>query len=621
MNNDKDYIELVRQARSGDREGLDKLSELVHGPLYAYVYRIMLREDLTQDIVQESMLEMFKILGQLENAERFWPWLYRIALNKMNFYHRRERHRKMASISKNGDENWLKGKQKDGEDGLASLVSQELKQIVFAAMRELNPRHRKVLIMRCYNEMKYSEIAELMGCSEFGLRVLFYRAKKAMGRQLARRGLGKGSLLMALILFGKMTAPSEAAAVKVSVTAGGTKVGFGAAAVGLAGGKAAVISLTAAGALAVGSMVATSGPDKTMAGTPEPTAKSFQVPVQTRQVSKGGEECLYYYPWRTGGPVMIRLTKWGSQDKRSYRQYLQNEQANYHFDSGENIISINNYRMWHDDLGVWRLPADSPQLNKFLSRVENRQGDMEYVRREGGGLLVTVSRGGESNRLRITRNYNVLEEEYFQYDWPAGAKVVDNRDVMHQRGWTYFRISGQIGGEKVSGAGRIPFVCAAVKQYSSWLRLEVAGRLRITDSVEGAYVRSGDGKVSTRYPAGSFFAGLARPWMGLHTIDTVRRCAARQGIWFETELQAGSDKAQVTLTHKQGRLVYTIDMEADVIDKIEFCGQIEGELRFSYMQEIAEVGGEFDRPGRKSYRVQRLKGPGVLWLLELVDSR
>jgi len=73
MDENKDYIELVKQAQLGDGESLDSLAGLVRGRLYAYVYRITLEEDLTQDIVQESMLEMFKVFRDLERSDRFWP--------------------------------------------------------------------------------------------------------------------------------------------------------------------------------------------------------------------------------------------------------------------------------------------------------------------------------------------------------------------------------------------------------------------------------------------------------------------------------------------------------------------------------------------------------------------
>ena len=148
----------------------------------------------------------------------------------------------------------------------------------------------------------------------------------------------------------------------------------------------------------------------------------------------------------------------------------------------------------------------------------------------------------------------------------------------------------------------MPFVYATSQEYYPWLNLQMAGT-EIED-------------------AGSF-TGLPRPWMGLHTIDTVRRDAAQQGVWFETRLLPGGSKAEVVLTYGQTRLVYTIDMEADVIDKITFLSEADeviGELEFSYMQDIKTVGDKFTEPGRKSYRQRQRKTPGTLWLFELISD-
>ena len=90
--------------------------------------------------------------------------------------------------------------------------------MIMLAMSKLKMRYREVLALRCYEQMNYSEIAELMNCTEFNARVTFCRGKKALQKQLSRSGFGKASLLGALILFGNMTSPSEAVAANISIT-------------------------------------------------------------------------------------------------------------------------------------------------------------------------------------------------------------------------------------------------------------------------------------------------------------------------------------------------------------------------------------------------------------------
>ena len=69
-------------------------------------------------------------------------------------------------------------------------------------------------------------------------------------------------------------------------------------------------------------------------------------------------------------------------------------------------------------------------------------------------------------------------------------------------------------------------------------------------------------------------------------------------------------------------MVYTIDMEADVIEKITLSviNGGEGELRFSYPQDIENVDNEFTRPSVRSYRRLQQNPPGMLWLVNLINS-
>ncbi len=199
-NGEKEYIELVRQAQLGNEESRNRLAEITRGRLRMYVYRLTLDNDWTEDILQESMLEMFKFLDKLQSPERLWGWLLRIASNNVKDDYNRRRRRSMADVEQG------KIGPRDRQEGLENLVGEEVKQVVSAAMLALKPRHRMVLVLRCYEEMPFSKICEVMGCGQFGARMLFGRAKKALARQLSRRGLTRGSLLMALALFGKMTA-------------------------------------------------------------------------------------------------------------------------------------------------------------------------------------------------------------------------------------------------------------------------------------------------------------------------------------------------------------------------------------------------------------------------------
>ena len=80
---------LIERARRGDTEELNRLADAVRVRLYEYTVRMTLDEQLAEDIVQESLLTMVQDIGGLRDSGQFWPWLMKIATNKVRSYHRR----------------------------------------------------------------------------------------------------------------------------------------------------------------------------------------------------------------------------------------------------------------------------------------------------------------------------------------------------------------------------------------------------------------------------------------------------------------------------------------------------------------------------------------------------
>jgi RNA polymerase sigma-70 factor (ECF subfamily) len=611
MDQQKHQIELIKRAQRGDRQCLGQLAQQAKERLYTYVYRLTQQDDLAQEIVQESLLEMCKVIGKLKRSDRFWPWLYGIATNKLRRYYRTEQAQRRVAVSSMKRKNTIKERQ----DGLENLVNEELKHIISGAMKKLRTRHKAVLVMRCYDGMPYSDIAESMGCSEFSTRMLFLRAKRALQRELSRNGLGRKSLLTSLVLFGKMTAPSEAAAAQISVTTAATKVGVAAGIAGAVTSKTAIVSLAAAGVLTAGTVVMKSGAFNKNSGNPYTSLTS------TQTISQLGADSLYYFPDGSAGP-MILSAKSGKVGDKSYWKVLQDDAVNYCYSN--NHLYINNYRMWNRDLSVQKLPTDDPKMIDFICRVEGSKNTFGHIAARGNNLLVIAgpNQNDDKNQPRFTYNPNALEEDYLQPNWPATAKIIDNRDRMHRRGWTYFRVEGRINGQNIFGTGRIPFVYLYSKQYSPWLKLDV-GSLRIVDNYNDAYVSRQSSTEIRKFRPGSFFKGLCRPWLGLHTIDTVRRDAAEQRIRFQTSYKPDGRFAEVELTCEDAKIIYKIDMDKDVVDEITFLtdqGEA-GNLKFSYLESVDGLDQEFLRPGKPGNTTTTASSSrGILWLAQLMEG-
>jgi hypothetical protein len=492
-----------------------------------------------------------------------------------------------------------------------------------SAMRKIKPQYRDVLSMRCYEGMEYDKIAKLMDRSPFAVRMMFVRAKRALANQLARRGVNKGSLITALALFGKMTAPSEAAAAQVSVTAATVKVGAGAAVAGTVTSAVGVAVLTVSAITAI-TAIGLDLPQKlhSVFQQSQTPPSSFEL-FTSNSASEELHELWYYLPEGREGPVMMRLAQGQSGAGQTGYYWLQNHVGNYFCDQKNNTIYINNFHTWQSDLRVRVLPTDEPSLRRFLTEVQgSSKAGFAPVNGNAKGLLVIAGRenpDGSQYQIQPNTPYNILSEEYFRYNWPPGAAVCDARDPMHQRGWTYFTIRGQFESGTIKGSGQIPFVYEASLKYPAWLRLEGNGRILAVDTPAGSAIHTTTNS-KTHLAAGSLFLGLSRPWMGLHTIDTVRRDAARYGIRFETQYRPPDLHARVKLFASHVTVVYAINMEKDLVEEISFWDGTDsnrniGHLEFTYLQELSADTSEFVKP--KSSRQSSNRRPDRFWLLSL----
>ncbi len=198
--------QIVKQIQAGQHDSLEYLIHLVRDDMCSYIFRLTQNRDITEDLAQETFLQILESIHQIKDPDRFLAWLYRTAMGKVQHYYREQKQTQSIRQSQQQNEQELLtkiGKMKN--EGLNNLLQKELYRTVRAALSKLSFRHRNILIMRVYQQLPYAVIAESMNCSQLSAQVLFYRAKSNLKRQLKKRGVGRDKFMTALGLFGLAT--------------------------------------------------------------------------------------------------------------------------------------------------------------------------------------------------------------------------------------------------------------------------------------------------------------------------------------------------------------------------------------------------------------------------------
>lgn len=176
-----DEAVLIRQLASP--EGRQKVFPLIvdqySQSLYWKIRSIVLRHEDADDVLQNTFLKAWKSLPQFEGKAKLSTWLYRIAINESLDFLRRQR--SVARCSVEGDmsvaSQLMSDDYFDGDKGQALLQE---------AIASLPDVQRTVFTLRYYDSMKYSEMSEVLGTSEGGLKASYHVAVQKIRDYLKR---------------------------------------------------------------------------------------------------------------------------------------------------------------------------------------------------------------------------------------------------------------------------------------------------------------------------------------------------------------------------------------------------------------------------------------------------
>jgi len=169
------FFELLSEARSGNQASMGRLAGIVRKRLYPFVYRTTLDHDLTEDVLQETLLTMVGQVDRLRDKRRFWPWVFRIAWSKLQDNRRRRKHQSSGKASLL--QNQLYHTRTGGGLLEATIHAEKLQQL--SELVEQLSRHQKdILRLRYYEQLPYTEIAVQTRTTPQKARARFHRAKK-----------------------------------------------------------------------------------------------------------------------------------------------------------------------------------------------------------------------------------------------------------------------------------------------------------------------------------------------------------------------------------------------------------------------------------------------------------
>ncbi len=179
---------MIAAVLSGDKEQFHELILPYEHQVYRVALALVKNEAEAEDVAQESFLKAFRKLADFRGQARFSTWLVSIALNEARTRLRRQNAVRFESLDETPEEggrispallrDWR-------EIPSEALERKEVREMLEAAVANLAPIYREVLLLRDVEELSIEETALALSLTTSNVKVRLHRARMMMQKQLA----------------------------------------------------------------------------------------------------------------------------------------------------------------------------------------------------------------------------------------------------------------------------------------------------------------------------------------------------------------------------------------------------------------------------------------------------
>ena len=175
-----DEAELVAAAKAGDLGAFEQLVKRTYADVYTLAYRLTGNEEDARDVAQEACLRAWRGVRKFRGDSRFSTWMYRITANCASTLLARRSKGSHEELS--ADEAVVD--QRPEVDPEAMAEAGYVRDRMTAALAELPPRLRAVVVLRDIYDLPHEAIAAELGISEDAAKVRLHRARRKLRERL-----------------------------------------------------------------------------------------------------------------------------------------------------------------------------------------------------------------------------------------------------------------------------------------------------------------------------------------------------------------------------------------------------------------------------------------------------
>jgi RNA polymerase sigma-70 factor (ECF subfamily) len=170
---DAEDAALVARSLGGDTAAFGALVERYQRILYTVAFRMLGNQDDARDAIQTAFVRAYERLATFNPEHRFFSWMYRIVMNECLNLIRDRRPEEvltpaLAAVGSPFD----------------TAASRERRAQVQAALLQLSPDYRAVVVLRHFAGLSYDEMAAALGVPSKTVKSRLHTARQRLGELL-----------------------------------------------------------------------------------------------------------------------------------------------------------------------------------------------------------------------------------------------------------------------------------------------------------------------------------------------------------------------------------------------------------------------------------------------------
>ena len=170
--------DLLLRIKSGDGRAFEGLILAHSRRAYRTAYRLLGDVEDAFDLCQEAFLRAYQNLHRFDENRPFYPWLYSILKNLcLNFLKRARKQPYLVKDPELWERSFATSLPGPAEQMLESEEAMRLRE----SIASLSENHRRILIMKHFDNLSYAEIAEILSIPIGTVMSRLYHARKRLG--------------------------------------------------------------------------------------------------------------------------------------------------------------------------------------------------------------------------------------------------------------------------------------------------------------------------------------------------------------------------------------------------------------------------------------------------------